>query len=127
MKKVLFTIICICNVLFCYPYERIYLEIKTIAGFYEEPQAMDQNDIKIRHRAPMVMPSVSYDESGIYIQCISILYNVEVIINDGNGNCLLSTITDVGNETFIELSETANLVKYSIELIYGDIHLYGEF
>lgn len=88
---------------------------------------MDQNDIKIRHRAPMVMPSVSYDESGIYIQCISILYNVEVIINDGNGNCLLSTITDVGNETFIELSETANLVKYSIELIYGDIHLYGEF
>lgn len=82
---------------------------------------------KTRNRAPMVLPSVGYNDSGVFIQCSYQLYDVEVQIKDESGNCLFDTIVDVQNEVYIELSEVANAEKYSIELIYGDCHLYGEF
>lgn len=129
MRKVLLLIVMLCVATYCYSNEFVYVKMRfsfsntTHDGSY----SYNSEDRLFRRRAPMVLPSVGYNDSGVFIQCSYPLYDVEVQIKDESGICLLDTVVDVQNEVCIELSGMANAEKYSIELIYGDSHLYGEF
>ena len=80
------------------------------------------------HKAPARLPLVDYDDNELTIWSPYIIYNVEIVIKDVYGSVLYSDDLDE-----LDYSYTFKLVEedfnsmYSIELIYGDHHLYGYF
>ena len=80
------------------------------------------------HKAPARFPFVNYDDNELTIWSPYIIYDVEIVIKDAYGSVLYSEVLDELDYSYtFQLDEEDFNSMYSIELIYGDHHLYGYF
>ena len=80
------------------------------------------------HHAPALLPVLAYDSNTFVLSVPYELENVTIVIRDEDGLVLyydvVSSITDY---YMFLLTDDIIADMYSIELYYGDWHLYGEF
>lgn len=80
------------------------------------------------HKAPARLPLVDYDDNELTIWSPYIMYNVEIVIKNVYGSVLYYEALDELDYSYtFQLDEEDFNSMYSIELIYGDHHLYGYF
>lgn len=80
------------------------------------------------HKSPLIIPSVSYDNNIITIEHSSSIDYLQVIIRDEDGDIIYSNVVAlVPPSLTLTLSDAVDENKYSIELIYGSVHLIGYF
>lgn len=86
------------------------------------------NEAGPEHKAPARLPVVDYDDNELTIFSPFIICNVEIVVKDGNGNVLYYEVLEELDSLYsFQLDEEDFNSMYSIELIYGDHHLYGYF
>lgn len=80
------------------------------------------------HRQPTLLPELAYEGNTFVLAVPYVLNDVTIVIRDEDGLVLyydvVSTITDY---YMFLLTNDVIADMYSIELYYGDYHLYGEF
>lgn len=81
-----------------------------------------------QHKAPTIMPTVDYTDGILTIQSTIPLSDVTVIIRDDEG-ALLYTYYIYSVTGIYDLSLPSSILSdmYSVELLYGSIHLIGYF
>ena len=88
----------------------------------------DDKDRPRDHHAPALLPVLGYDGNTFVLSVPYELENVTIVIRDEDGLVLyydvVSSITDY---YMFLLTNDIIADMYSIELYYGDWHLYGEF
>lgn len=83
-------------------------------------------DQKPQH-APALLPSADYTNGVLTIYSIYAIEDMTVIIKDADGEVLYSTMVDVSNTAILYLPTTILNSMATLEIIYDDCHLYGEF
>lgn len=83
-------------------------------------------DQKPQH-APALQPSADYTNGVLTIYSIYAIEDMTVIIKDADGEVLYSTMVDVLNTAILYLPTNILNSMATLEIIYGDYHLYGEF
>ena len=79
-------------------------------------------------RTSTTIPSVEYDNESINIFYSSSIDFLQVVIRDEDGNIIYNNVVAfVPPSLTLALSDAVDENKYSIELIYGGIHLIGYF
>lgn len=80
------------------------------------------------HHAPPLLPILGYEDNTFVLATPYELGNVTIVIRDEDGSILyydvVSSITDY---YMFQLSDDVIADMFSIELYYGDCHIYGEF
>lgn len=94
-------------------------------GLTELPN--DYNDDTKPHHAPALLPSADYTDGVLTIYSPYAIEDMTIVINDADGDVLYSTVVDVTNTTVINLPMSILDSMATLEVIYGDRHLYGEF
>lgn len=79
------------------------------------------------HHVPALLPSADYEDGILTIYSPYAIEDMTIIIKDANGNVLYSTVVDVANTAVINLPMSILDSMATLEVIYGDYHLYGEF
>ena len=80
------------------------------------------------HKGPVLLPYVEYVDNEVIIWSPYIIYDVEMVIKDVYGSVLYYEALDELDYSYgFQLDEEDFNSMYSIELIYGDHHLYGYF
>ncbi|MBP3220029.1 MAG: DUF3244 domain-containing protein [Prevotella sp.] len=80
-------------------------------------------------KVPPQLPSVSYDDTGLYILSPYYIEEAQVIIRNEQGTCLYSNTVLLPLATLVMLTLPFSILNdiYSVELLYGSIHLIGYF
>ena len=79
-------------------------------------------------KAPVRRPQMVFGEGFVSIITPFTLYDVELVVRDSNGCILYSETHEELSNTYSMMIEEEYCNKvYSIELIYGDHHLFGYF
>ena len=90
--------------------------------------SIDHKDHPIDRHAPALLPVLGYDNNTFVLSVPYELEDVTIVIRDEDGLVLyydvVSSITDY---YMFLLTDDIIADMYSIELYYGDWHLYGEF
>jgi hypothetical protein len=88
----------------------------------------DDEGRPVEHRATEILPVLGYSGNTFVLATSYELENVTIVIRDEDGSILyydvVSSITDY---YMFQLSDDVIADMFSIELYYGDCHLYGEF
>lgn len=84
-------------------------------------------DIPGPQHAPTLLPSVDYTNGVITIYSPYAIEDMTVIIKDADGEVLYSTLVDVSNTAILYLPTNILNSMATLEIIYGDCYLYGEF
>ena len=88
----------------------------------------NQGDHPIGQHVPALLPILGYSGNIFVLATPYELENVTIVIRDEDGSVLyydvVSSITDY---YMFQLSDDVIADMFSIELYYGDCHLYGEF
>ena len=84
-------------------------------------------DVGKPHHAPALLPSVDYTNGVLTVYSPYAIEDMTVIICDADGNVLYSTVLDVANTAVINLPMSILDSMATLEIIYDDRHLYGEF
>lgn len=80
-----------------------------------------------RH-APPLLPVLGYDGNTFVLATPYGLENVTIVIRDENGTVLYyDTVSSITDYYMFQLTDDVIADMFSIELYYGDRHLYGEF
>lgn len=80
------------------------------------------------HRAPALLPSVTYEDDNVFIYAPYYIESMEVVIKDAAGEVIYTyTSAMVAGKNSIALPALVSEEKYSIELSYGSFHLLGYF
>jgi hypothetical protein len=93
-------------------------------------QLANDNDVErpVIHHVPPLLPELGYDGNTFVLSVPYELEDVTIVIRDEDGLVLyydvVSSITDY---YMFLLTDDIIADMYSIELYYGDWHLYGEF
>ena len=84
----------------------------------------DQDEVP--HRVPAVIPGVDYTDNVLtFFSNVQIL-SMEVIVKDSNGNVIYDDYINITNgETAIELPDEVNANAWTVDIIYGSMHLSG--
>lgn len=77
--------------------------------------------------APALLPSADYDDGVLTIYSPYAIEDMTIIIKDADGVVLYSTMVDVSSTAIIALPSGILGSMATLEIIYGDHHLYGEF
>ena len=85
------------------------------------------NGDPIPQHAPTLLPSADYTNGVLTIYSIYAIEDMTVIIKDADGEVLYSTMVDVLNTAILYLPTNILNSMATLEIIYGDCHLYGEF
>ena len=86
------------------------------------------DQIGTEHKGPVLLPVVEYEDNEVIIWSSYIIYDVEIVIKDAYGGVLYYEALDELDYSYgFQLDEEDFNSMYSIELIYGDHHLYGYF
>ena len=87
-----------------------------------------QNLSPRQHKAPARLPSISYDDSHVYVVAPFTIESATIIIYNEDGEVIYSTITPLGTTAItLNLSQYVCDERYSLELIYDDVALIGYF
>ncbi|MBR5730214.1 MAG: DUF3244 domain-containing protein [Prevotella sp.] len=88
----------------------------------------DIGDVGMPHKAPTILPTADYTDGVLSIQSTFPLSDVTVIIRDAEGT-LLYTYYIYSVTGIYDLSLPSSILNdmYSVELLYGSIHLIGYF
>ena len=120
MKKEMKKIIPVCLLaLFFMKVEAVEIPLTALPFDY-------QGATKPQH-APALLPSVDYTNGVLTIYSPWTIDSMTVIIKDANGTVLYSTVVDVANTAVLNLPENILSTMETLEIIFGDRHLYGEF
>lgn len=117
MKRTLITLICLCSLTACLA--------------QANPIAMHLQDVpewQGPRKAPIILPTVYFEDGILSIQSTIPLSDVTVIIRDDEGTLLYTNL--IYSVTGIyDLSLPSSILDdmYSVELLYGSIHLIGYF
>lgn len=87
----------------------------------------DYNEDPQPHHAPALLPSADYDDGMLSIYSPYAIEDMAIVIKDANGVVLYSTMVDVSNTAIVALPNGIFNSMATLEIIYGDHHLYGEF
>ena len=80
------------------------------------------------HKAPARIPSVSYDDSHVYVVAPFTIESATIIIYNEEGEVIYCTVTPLSTTPItLNLSQYVSDERYSLELIYDDIALIGYF
>lgn len=81
-----------------------------------------------RHKAPARIPSVSYDDSHVYVVAPFTIESATIIIYNEEGEVIYSIVTPL-TTTGITLTLPWSFCeeRYSLELMYGSMDLVGYF
>lgn len=80
------------------------------------------------HRDSTSLPILGYDGNTFVLAVPYELENVTIIIRDEDGIVLYyNTVSSITDYYMFQLSDDVIADMFSIELYYGDWHLYGEF
>ena len=80
------------------------------------------------HKGPVLLTVVEYEDNEVTIWSPYIIYDVEIVIKDAYGGVLYyESLDELDCSYGFQLDEEDFNSMYSIELIYGDHHLYGYF
>ena len=97
-------------------------------GYYLDMRNAGDDNYPKEHKSPLILPNVSYVNSIITIEHSSSIDYLQVIIRDEDGNIIYNNVvTLLPPSLTLTLSDAVDENKYSIELIYGSIHLIGYF
>ena len=81
-----------------------------------------------QHKAPARIPSVSYDDSHVYVVAPFTIESATIIIYNEEGEVIYSIVTPL-TTTGIMLALPSSVCeeRYSLELVYGSMDLVGYF
>lgn len=80
------------------------------------------------HHAPPLLPVLGYDGNTFVLATPYELEDVTIVIRDENGTVLYyDTVSSITDYYMFLLDDDTLADLFSIELYYGDWHLYGEF
>lgn len=80
------------------------------------------------HHAPALLPVLGYDGNTFVLATPYELEDVTIVIRDENGTVLYyDTVNSITDYYMFQLTDDVIADMFSIELYYGDRHLYGEF
>lgn len=80
------------------------------------------------HREPDYFPVLGYEGNTFVLAVPYELENVTIVIRDEDGIVLYyNTVSSITDYYMFQLSNDVIADMFSIELYYGDVHLYGEF
>lgn len=92
---------------------------------------LSREDPKIvagHHKAPARLPSVSYDDSHVYVVAPFTIESATITIYNVDGEVIYSTATPISTEpTTLYLPQYVCDERYSLELVYGSIEFIGYF
>ena len=81
-----------------------------------------------QHKAPARLPSVSYDDTHVYVVAPFQIESATIIIYNEEGEVIYSIVTPLGTEPVtLWLPQYVCDERYSLELIYGSMDLIGFF
>jgi len=81
-----------------------------------------------QHKAPARLPSISYDDSHVYVVAPFLIESATIIIYNEDGEVIYSTVTPLGTTAItLNLSQYVCDERYSLELVYGSMDLIGYF
>ena len=90
--------------------------------------ANDNGDRPEPHHVPPLLPELGYDGNTFVLATPYGLENVTIVIRDENGTVLYyDTVSSITDYYMFLLDDDTLADMFSIELYYGDWHLYGEF
>lgn len=87
----------------------------------------DHEGHPVPQHAPALLPSADYEDGVLTIYSPYAIADMTVIIYDSDGNVLYSAVVDVANTAIINLPSDILGTMATLEIIYDDRHLYGEF
>ena len=117
MKRIVFTLLMICSCM----------------GMYAQGVEMtlsreDPGIVVGHHKGPDLFPTVSYDDSHVYVVAPFLIESATIIIYNEDGEVIYSTVTPLGTTAItLNLSQDVCDERYSLELIYDDVALIGYF
>lgn len=80
------------------------------------------------HHVPALLPVLGYDGNTFVLATPYELEDVTIVIRDENGTVLYyDTVSSITDYYMFQLTDDVIADMFSIELYYGDRHLYGEF
>ena len=80
------------------------------------------------HRSQELLPELGYDGSTFVLATSYELDDVAIVIRDEDGTVLYyDVVSCISDYYMFQLSDSVIADMFSIELYYGDHHLYGEF
>ena len=86
------------------------------------------DNVGIHHKSETQIPSVSYDDSHVYVVAPFTIESATIIIYNEEDEVIYSTVTPLGTTPVtLNLSQYVSDERYSLELIYDDIVLIGYF
>lgn len=105
-------------------------------GYFNNPTCVqlylynngNHGDRPIDHHAPALLPVLGYDGNTFVLATPYELEDVTIVIRDENGTVLYyCTVNSITDYYMFQLTDDVIADMFSIELYYGDYHLYGEF
>lgn len=88
----------------------------------------DEGDFPKPHHVPALLPELAYEGNTFVLAVPYELENVTIVIRDEDGVVLYyNTVSSITDYYMFQLSNDVIADMFSIELYYGDYHLYGEF
>lgn len=89
---------------------------------------VDHKDSTKPHHVPALLPVLGYDGNTFVLATPYELEDVTIVIRDENGTVLYyETVSSITDYYMFQLTDDVIADMFSIELYYGDRHLYGEF
>ena len=80
------------------------------------------------HHVPTLLPELGYEGNTFVLATPYELDDVTIVIRDEDGTVLYyNTVSTIADYYMFVLSNDVIADMFSIELYYGDYHLYGEF
>ena len=119
MKRILLALVMVCSCIGMYAQD----------GPVEMTLGRKTTDnVGIYHKAPARIPSVSYDDSHVYVVAPFTIESATIIIYNEEGEVIYSIVTPL-TTTGITLTLPWSVCeeRYSLELTYGSMDLVGYF
>lgn len=116
MKKIVLALVMVCSCLGMFAQEEMILKKKTTTT------------VTGQHKAPARLPSISYDDSHVYVVAPFMIESATIIIYNEDGEVIYCTVTPITTEpTTVYLPQYVCDERYSLELVYGSMDLIGYF
>ena len=120
MKRILLALVMICSCMGMYAQSQGEVEMTL--------SRKDPGIVSGHHKSETQIPSVSYDDSHVYVVAPFMIENATIIIYNEEDEIIYSTVTPLGTTPVtLNLSQYVSDERYSLELIYDDIALIGYF
>ena len=118
MKRILLALVMVCSCMGMYAQGQVEMTLSREIT----------DNVGIHHKAPAQIPTVSYDDSHVYVVAPFMIESATIIIYNEEGEVIYSIVTPL-TTTGITLTLPWSVCeeRYSLELMYGSMDLVGYF